>query len=63
MPRSKLAPRYYFKQRTGCSEQPEARIYNLSLATLRGECRPKVQSQSAGWERNVLHLISTGVQT
>ena len=32
----------YFKQRTGCSEQPEARIYNLSLAVLRGACRPKV---------------------
>ena len=27
------------------------------------ECRTKVQSQSADWERNVLHLISTGVQT
>jgi len=63
MPRSKLAPRYYFKQRTGGSEQPEARIYNLSLATLRGGCRPKVPFQSADWERNVLHLITTGVQT
>jgi hypothetical protein len=35
MPRGELSSRYYFKQRTGGSEQPEGRIYNLSLATLR----------------------------
>jgi len=58
MPRSKLAPRYYFKQRTGCSDS-ESVTRNAAPAHV----GLKSHSQPADWERNVPHLISTEVQT